>query len=685
MNNRRVRNRLLLLVVISVAAFCVMGLFGIYNSKKIYASVNRVQFTASEFQRFALQVSGPLNKVRQLSLTMVMAPNRELQRRIDGQQQVLTRQLDETFGGWDLTDVHLDEKLAFIALRDSWEDYKNIKDFTVAKVLDGYREEAFINAIQEENDQFNQVNDQVQTWQQAMIRQANKVNHDASRMYEGAFWVSSSVIAAMTLFVGGIGFMTTRMIIGPIEALKNAAARISSRVSVDSLAEALHETNHIKSQDELGALAGAFGRMVENLRTALEKLSVEEKRTLAILNSTADGIVTVDKQGHIRSFNAAAEKLLKYDAEEVLGDDVSKYVPPLRQGQDAEIETMQPGESRSLGGSSEIFGLDREGRHVPLALRVTELEYLGERLFIGTLQDIAEQKQLERERQKIALAVRDAVQRLMAASNEIMDSTENQGKGVHQQATAVSEVSTTVQQVAQTAQQVTERAHTVADSARRANEVGQQRRQGVENSLAMMGEVKQQVESIATTILSLAERAQAIGEITATVSDLADQTNILALNAAVEASRAGEHGKGFAVVAGEVKSLSQQSKRSTAKVRQILTEIQQATHKAVLSTEQGTNAVRDASEVAQQTGEIIKSLSETLADSAIKAHQITSAVRQQAEGVIQLNENMRDIDRVTQQNVSAIREIESAARNLLALSNELASLTSDQQLSSTTT
>ena len=32
-------------------------------------------------------------------------------------------------------------------------------------------------------------------------------------------------------------------------------------------------------------------------------------------------LFTVDEQGHIRSFNAAAEKLLKYDADEVLGQD----------------------------------------------------------------------------------------------------------------------------------------------------------------------------------------------------------------------------------------------------------------------------------------------------------------------------------------------------------------------------
>ena len=117
-----------------------------------------------------------------------------------------------------------------------------------------------------------------------------------------------------------------------------------------------------------------------------------------------------------------------------------------------------------------------------------------------------------------------------------------------------------------------------------------------------MGTVQEQVETTAENILALAEQAQAIGEIIATVNDIAEQTNLLALNAAIEASRAGEHGKGFAVVAGEVKALADQSKKATAQVRQILGEIQKATNKAVLSTEEVTKGVAAAIQVGRPGG-----------------------------------------------------------------------------------
>jgi methyl-accepting chemotaxis protein len=116
----------------------------------------------------------------------------------------------------------------------------------------------------------------------------------------------------------------------------------------------------------------------------------------------------------------------------------------------------------------------------------------------------------------------------------------------------------------------------VAQSAQRAAEIGRQGREAVEATVAMT-EVREQVDASASASSQLADQAQAIGEIISTVNDLAEQTNLLALNAAIEAARAGEQGRGFAVVAGEVKNLAEQSKAGTARVRQILEQIQRAT------------------------------------------------------------------------------------------------------------
>ena len=108
--------------------------------------------------------------------------------------------------------------------------------------------------------------------------------------------------------------------------------------------------------------------------------------------------------------------------------------------------------------------------------------------------------------------------------------------------------------------------------------------------------------SAALTVLK--SRAEDISNITNTINQLADQTNMLALNAAIEAARAGDQGRGFAVVADEVRELAKKTTDATSGIESLLQEMNSSsvaavtTMDAVLASSDKMNTLLQESEVA---------------------------------------------------------------------------------------
>jgi methyl-accepting chemotaxis protein len=280
----------------------------------------------------------------------------------------------------------------------------------------------------------------------------------------------------------------------------------------------------------------------------------------------------------------------------------------------------------------------------------------------------------------IARQLRESIALLSSSSAQIVAVTTQLAAGAVETATSVNETTATVEEVKQTVHVSTQKAKHVSDSAQKTTQVSKKGRTAVAESEEGMSRIKEQMQSIAESIVKLSEQSQAIGEIIATVTDLAEQSNLLAVNAAIEAAKAGEQGRGFTVVAQEVRSMAEQSKQATLQVRVILNDIKKAMNKAVMATEQGTKVVESGVKLSKDTGEVIRTLSDSITESAQAATQISTSSQQQLVGMDQIALAMDNIKQATTQNMAGAKQAEQAAQELNHLGQRLRSMIESRSL-----
>jgi diguanylate cyclase (GGDEF)-like protein/PAS domain S-box-containing protein len=127
------------------------------------------------------------------------------------------------------------------------------------------------------------------------------------------------------------------------------------------------------------------------LKNALE---LENIKSHKILEMAAEGIVSIDTEGKLLSFNRAAQKIFEYSEEEVIGKNVSMLMPPPHQEDHDKYLShyMLTGEAHAIGKTRELLGRRKNGLIFPLELSVTEIKYGGAHFFTAVLRDVSEQK-----------------------------------------------------------------------------------------------------------------------------------------------------------------------------------------------------------------------------------------------------------------------------------------------------
>jgi len=163
-----------------------------------------------------------------------------------------------------------------------------------------------------------------------------------------------------------------------------------------------------------GEITGYLG-IVEDItqrKQAEHQIMEEATRLQAVMNTVLDGLITVDHQGIIQSFNPASASIFGYQQEEAIGQNINILMPePHHSKHDGYLEHYwSTGEKKVIGMAREVTGKRKDGMIFPIEICINEMKLDDTRMFVGTIRDITERKKIEQDLRTSEETFRSAIE-----------------------------------------------------------------------------------------------------------------------------------------------------------------------------------------------------------------------------------------------------------------------------------
>ena len=189
---------------------------------------------------------------------------------------------------------------------------------------------------------------------------------------DNGYLLTWAALGLITLTISFLAIRNTQQALQPFQDLFNRSGA-STHEELARLRPA--------STDEIGHLTQTLGKV-------FQRLGDQETHMRAIIDTAAEGIIVVDEDGLIDTFNPAAERLFGYLAQEIRGRHLASLLPhvfEVKQRIDAHLEER------------EVEGKHRNGSTIQISLRVSEMAISGKRMFTCLVADITQRKLAESE------------------------------------------------------------------------------------------------------------------------------------------------------------------------------------------------------------------------------------------------------------------------------------------------
>jgi len=265
--------RITALIVIASLLLITQSLYNLSNQNDVDLSIVTVQQAANNLAEFTRQIITPMADIRILSLELVLAPNRQLveetKQRLDNRVQTLEANLSSWQEQYYSESTGIDGQLELESVIDSWILFKDALAVTFDYIDQGIRVGAFINATNEENRLYQNLQERLGTYSNTQIDQARSVYDVAQQNSTNAFYTLIATAIAQIFILLALLFYISRLFSSYVQSSKLHEQELAT--AKDAAETAAEDSENFASQIELLQKIATISNSVPKFEDALEQ------------------------------------------------------------------------------------------------------------------------------------------------------------------------------------------------------------------------------------------------------------------------------------------------------------------------------------------------------------------------------------------------------------------------------
>jgi methyl-accepting chemotaxis protein len=276
----------------------------------------------------------------------------------------------------------------------------------------------------------------------------------------------------------------------------------------------------------------------------------------------------------------------------------------------------------------------------------------------------------------VASSARDlanVTEQISASANQMASSMTEVSSGAESQVRQLKSVDEALRSILSNADEMRAGSGEVSNLAGAIGESARARRAEIVRALGILGSVRHTVQDAAREVVALNSTAEDINRFVATVSRIAEQTDLLALNAAIEAARAGNAGRGFAVVADEVRKLAEQAQLAAEDVVQLTQVVTARVTSTTRAMEAGVANVREIETVSRDIDSALDAITSAAEQTRGAAGDVAMRAERNAAIVATAAEGVQSIARTAEGHAAAAQQVSAATQEQSAACEQMSS------------